>query len=642
MPRGVTAAQEPLKLLVLVRTQAGQSSFGTRVTNRFPPYVGQVDSGMSRIACIILLSVVTVLGTRRSVYAQLLDGEPDTTTASLDLDDVLSVGRSAQAGFERRRLRYLPRTMQPARGSCDERVGRFCTWYTEGEWYPVMERAEIVELRSALLATLDSLQALLPEDPWLLGQRVWYRAEGGDWGASLTTARRCQAAERWWCEALTGFALHGLGRYPEAERTFEVALSRMDRSQAQLWRRPSWAVDSDARELLDATNRDTLRETGLLRRLWRMADPLYLVAGNDRETAHYARWTVAALRGEARNPFHIRWGKDLDELTIRHGWEMGWERSPSLDFSTLDHVIGHKHPEGRDFMPTGAVLLDPSGASPEALQPGRQNPKSLYAPKYAPVLLPMEGQLAFFPRGSTTVIVATHFLPEDTTFHAAHSHPLPWMDQGIQGGMLDRAGLFAWSTDMTTPEVTATTTGSERALMVSVPAGEYVVSVEHWSPKARRAGRRREGAVASPAPDDIATLSDLILLRPTAAPPETLEAALTHTLVRTQILSGQPLAIGWEVSGLGFRPEVLRYQVSVERVDRGVWSRIGSFLRLSDRAEPLIVAWEEAGPDTPGHDFRYLDLDSFGMEEGVFEIRLTLQTANRSVAETTQRVRVVG
>ena len=147
-------------------------------------------------------------------------------------------------------------------------------------------------------------------------------------------------------------------------------------------------------------------ESELLARVWHLADPLYLVDGNDRLTAHYARWTVATLRDRARNPFHISWGRDLDELTVRHGWELGWERSASRSFTSVENVIGHKHPEGRDYLPSGRALQDPVAASVEVLSPGKVRPRSLYAPRYAPVLLPMEGQLAVFPRGTRMAIVA--------------------------------------------------------------------------------------------------------------------------------------------------------------------------------------------------------------------------------------------
>lgn len=569
-------------------------------------------------------------------HAQVVEGPIDTTTVRADSSDLLSVGMAAQALFERRRLRFLPVTLESGSGACDEHVGRFCTWYGEGEWYPTPEHPEIIELRGELLDQLGALQEQLPGEGWLLGQRVWYHSEGGAWVAALESARGCGTVERWWCLALEGFSLHGLGRYREAEATFEEALAEMEPWRAEEWRRPERALDSDGRDALQKTEELPPDSTAaLLRRLWSLADPLYLVDGNDRLTAHYARWTVATLRERVRNPFRIRWGHDLETLTVRHGWEMGWERSPTRIYSTQDNVIGHKHPEGRDYMPPGDALMDPALATAEDLVPGRRRPRSLHAPAYAPVLLPMEGQLAIFPRGPETVIVSTHFLPPDTTFHADHRHELPWLDPGDQAGMADRIGLFALATDDMVTRRRSLGRGNTGALRITVPTGSYVVSAETWSPSRRRAGRLRLGVPARVAPDDIATLSDLLLLRPMDEEPVVLEAALDAALPRARILPGQTFAIAWEVTGLGFRPETLRYEVSVEREGVNVLRRFGQFLRLADRPQPLALSWEEPGPERPTYDFRYLDLDLPALDPGAYRIRLVLRTANRSEAETT-------
>ena len=573
--------------------------------------------------------------------AQVGEDPNDTAAVVVDSTDLVSVGRAAQALFERGRQRHLPLSFETGSGSCDERVGRFCTWYAEGEWFPVPEKIEIVELRTELLEQLDTLQQHLPGSSWLLGQRVWYRSEGGDWLAALRSARTCGAVDLWWCKALEGFALHGLGQYEAAEAAFDEALELMDPERAEEWRLPERAVDSNGRDLLEDLRglpADSSRR--VLDRLWTLADPLYLVGGNDRLTAHYARWTVATLRERARNPFRISWGSDLEALTIRHGWEMGWERSPRPDYSGVDHIIGHKHPEGRDYMPSGDVLADPATATPEDLLADRRRPRSLYAPVYAPVLLPMEGQIVVFPRGDEMVLVSTHSLPDDTTFHAGHSHDLPWLDPGDQGDMVDRTGLFAVPVGGAPTQASTEMNRADGALTLTVPAGSYVVSAETWSPRLRRAGRLRMGVVERRAPEDIATLSDLLLLRPMAVEPLLLEAALAAALPRPQIRPGQTFAIAWEVAGLGFRPETLQFEVSVERTRRSVFRRIGEFVGLADRPQPLALSWEEAGPDRPTHFFRYLDLDLPHLDPGHYVIRLVLRTANRSEAISEQRFEV--
>jgi hypothetical protein len=585
-----------------------------------------------------------VLAGSATVLTAQASTEPvDTVVARADPSDVVSVARAAQARFELRRTRYLPLALNGPGGECDEHVGRFCVWYGEGEWYPTPEAPEIVEMRGDLLALLDSLQPMAPSSDWILGQRVWYRAEAGAWRDALRTARACGRAEPWWCAALEGFALHGSGAYEASSRAFARALERMDEDRRVRWTRLRWPIDGDAREVLErAAEHDTADL--LIHRLWALADPLWLVPGNDRLTAHYSRWTVARLRERARNPFRISWGDDLTQLVVRNGWEVGWERSPTRDFTSLDKVIGHKHPQGREYLPRGAALADPGRAGPEELRAGTRRPRSLYAPEYAPVLLPMDGQIAVFPRVGETVVVATHFLPEDTTFHAGHAHALPWLDPGDQAGDPDRIGLFLLPVE-DGPGRPSRTIGVDRvgrsdgALSLTVTAGSYVVSAESWSPSRRRAGRLRFGLRVAEAVEDVASLSDLLLLAPGADPP-TLEAALDHALPSLRLAPDETFAVAWEVGGLGFRAEDMSFHISVERTGRGTLRRIGEFLGLADRPRPLTLAWEEPAPAEPGPSFHAVDLDLPPLDPGDYEIRLTLRTADRSDVVRTLLVEV--
>lgn len=559
---------------------------------------------------------------------------------TVDIEGVVSAARGAQAAFERRRIRYLPISLGGSPDRCDEVIGRICTTWDEGEWYPEDEDPAIVRMRRELIEELDSLQAIAPSADWILGQRIWYRVEAGDAAGALEAARRCGEASAWWCAALRGFSLHALGRYEPALVAFEESLSTMDPEQAERWRFPRWSVDRDARERLEVLAGDPEERAQWVDRLWLLADPLYLAPGNDRRTEHYARWAASAMRAGARNPFLLPWGSDLEQLTVRNGWEMGWERRSRRGFVPDDDAIGHNHPQGRDYMPPGEAVDRIELATPESLHADRRRPRSLYAPPYAPVLLPMEAEWAVFPRGETTVVVASSFLPEDTTYHVDHEHPRPWMEPGEDVRAPDRIGLFVvdpLSGTVWSDEVTGRSQGS---LAVEVPSGEMWISIESWSPSRRRAGRLRAGVPERRPLEDLAMLSDLVLLRPGGEEPSTLEEAVPRMLPRAEVEAGEPFAIGWEVAGLGFRDETLEFGLSVERVDRGFLSKIGGFLGLSDRPPPLELGWEEPSPDRPGHEFRYLALDLPPLEPGLYRVRLVLRTLDRSDAVTERTIRI--
>jgi hypothetical protein len=253
----------------------------------------------------------------------------------------------------------------------------------------------------------------------------------------------------------------------------------------------------------------------------------------------------------------------------------------------------------------------------------------------------MDGQVAVFPRGDRMALVATLALPEDTTKHAGHDHERPWMDAGDQADMPDRIGLFALSLETGQRYETRQTGTRDGALLLEVPTGAYVLSAESWSPELRRAGRLRLGLPNAPAPEDVATLSDLLLLSAVAPPPRTLEEALPEVLPEARAVAGSPLAIAWELSGLGFRSETLEYQVSVERTGRNVFRRLGEFLRLADRPQPLALAWQEPAPDAPQVQFRHLALDLPPLPEGHYRITLILRAEGRTEATVTRDFEVV-
>ena len=483
---------------------------------------------------------------------------------------------------------------------------------------------------------------------------MWYRFEVGRFEEARAAARRC-GGTAWWCLALEGLTLHGLGRWLEAEQSFRRALAGMDPRESRAWRFPAEAVDDRGRTVLDslaseaaraeATNPfrpedDSLASSPLLERFWLLADPLWMVEGNDRRTAHYARWTTSLVRVGARNPYGISWGRDLEELTVRHGWERGWEQGWSQPGRETD-VVGHKHPEGRDFFPPGAALDAPADANADDLEPNRTRPRSLYAPDYAPLFLPLEPQFAVFPRGDSVAVVATHYLPADTSWHRTHDHARPWLDPGDQAGRPERAGLFLLhtATNRLHGRVVepADSTGG---LLTWAPAGELVASVERWSPERRRAGRLRRGVRAPASPPDVAVLSDLLLVRSGTGEPGTLEEAAAAALIRPRIRPDEAFGVVWEVGGLGWRPETLRYSLAVRDTGRNLLERVGGWLGLGGDDEALRLSWEEPGPDEPGVLLRSVELEAAALEPGRYEVVLELGLPGRDVLRRTVELQV--
>ena len=74
----------------------------------------------------------------------------------------------------------------------------------------------------------------------------------------------------------------------------------------------------------------------------------------------------------------------------------------------------------------------------------------------------------------------------------------------------------------------------------------------------------------------------------------------------------------------------------MNRVDRGLFRRIGEFLRVSDGPQRVSLAW----PEQPSPLFRYLDLNLDSLAPGVYEVEVTLRTAGRSEVASVRRFRV--
>lgn len=573
--------------------------------------------------------------------------------------DSASLRRSAeeaQARFERLRRRRAHPTPAGYRGDCDVTVGRMCLRFDPGDdWWPEPDPPEVGKARDSLLVRLARMAEGIPGDGWISGQRVAYLAEVQRLDAALEVAEACAAQEPGWCDGLRGFVLHRQGRFEDAEKAFRVMLARTDTARAREWVDPAPLLDGAGRKALNGASGLESRSRGAA--AWRWADPLFLVPGNDRWTGHLARLVLASVRGDAVNPYHLPWGDDLSEMLIRYGWEYGWERvDPSPAMMTRSTTMrGREHPYIRSYMPPGRALEDPGDSGPDGWNPsGRREPRTGYAPAYAPVLLPARGGLFHFPRGDSLVLVAWLALPEDTTHHAGHQHP-PLPEGARWRGRPPVLGLFADPVAGSggAPRRAATRTGPTRgALRLALPPGRYVLSGEVWAPDSARAGRIRQGLRWEGSPPGAPTLSDLLLLGsrageaastgPSAAGlPATLEEALP--LIREgPVRPGDPVAVAWELHGPWPAAGSVDYRLEVGREDGGLLRRAGRFLGVIGDRPAVELSWTEPGNRQPGPVFRTTRLEvPAELEPGTYRLRLRVLLPGREPVERSRRLQLV-
>lgn len=587
----------------------------------------------------VLLFLFLALQANTLAAQVALHGPVDTVQA--EAQTTIRDARDAQRRFEIDRVRWLPAAASRRYGVCDEMLGRMCLRNDErGDWYPGPEDPRIAQAREELLVVLAAAGAL--GDPWTLGQRVVYLGEAGRWDEARALAAACGGAEGdGWCRALEGLALHSLGRFMESESAFRTALALMDAERTRSWNNPEPLLDSEGRAWWNSLSESERPDRAGL--VWALADPFLLVPGNDGLTEFWSRWTVIETRVAARNTYGMSWGPDLEQLTVRYGWEVGWEHEEGRPLSPGDRgaVVGYHHPESRPLLPGGGVFQDPAVATEQAWIPDAFRPRSGYAPAYAPIVLSGAGQLAIFPRGNRFVLVGALALPEDTTFHAKHGHPdrehasPPWR------GRASEAGLFLIPVDGQGTTLAIRAVGREQGgFTLEAPAGRWVASLEVMAPGRRRAGRTRMGVVVAVAQPGQATLSDLLLVDGALPDGVSLEYAAARALPRNWLAQGERLAIAWELFGLGDDPEPLLYRLTVKKMDTGLLRRAGRWLRILGSPRVWRVDWEEVGPERPGLALRSVEVDLPELDPGSYEVRLEVRSSRGAPLVGTRAVEV--
>ncbi|MEX1258197.1 MAG: hypothetical protein WEG36_11320 [Gemmatimonadota bacterium] len=569
------------------------------------------------------------------------------TAPAADSTELRNRALTAQSVFERARVSHAPMGWRTFTGPCDDTIGRFCLTFGNDAveeddpdaWKPPPEVPEVTEARLGLIETLAEIGEAIPGDGWVLGQRVACLGEAGRWDESLALARRCGAApaEAWLCRALEGLSLHRLGRFEEAEAAFDSAISGMPEAVAVAWRGLDFLLPEELRPLFAEAPPDSI---GTLRkRAWVLADPLYLVPGNDRLTEHFSRWTLARIRSGARNPYSMRWDEDLAELLVRYGPEVAFEHewAPALNLGPTP-VVGRMNPSSRGVFPPPEAFRSVASIPPGNWRTDSRRTPERYSPAYAPRIAALEVQQARFRRGEDLLLVLGWSAKSDQALtsatewgvflRAAHDltpvTPSDWErmpDHAMRGG----GGVAAFRT----------------------PAGGYLLSVEVLDPEAERAWRARHGVEQSALTRGVVELSDLLLLSPgqesAGIPPtgaaeghEVLEDVLSRVLPESA-LAERRVDVAWEVYGLVGSEERLRFHLVAAPEGSTFLERAARFLRLLEPEATVEISWEErmdpATVPAPGDPlFRRVGLDLSALPSGPARLTLSMELPGRSPA----------
>jgi hypothetical protein len=557
---------------------------------------------------------------------------------------VLRSARSAQARFEAFRIDHLPRSRGGSyAGPCDETIGRFCFRFGHDEdddGTPPPEPPTIAPERARLVATLDSLHRLSPGDPWISGQLVRYLVESAKPADAVAAARSCRSAP-WWCGALTGYALHADRQYAAADSAFDAALAAMPGEQRCDWTDLSLVLD---RLRADYRRLSCAQRAPLERRIWWLADPLYLVPGNERRTEHYARRVMNALQDGARSAYHDRWGPDLDEVVIRYGWPVAWERNELSSLGMPEvHVTSYYATHGRQFLPPAAFVDQPNTIRPGEWDLDPDRPVSDYAPAYAARFHDLPHQVAVFRRGDSIVVVAGYDVRTSTDPRGRA--PKSTRERELQRKVTRVEAALVLATDENAEPiiVRGSSRGPDGVMTAIAPAQSALLSLETLdTADSVHAARVRYWLPVTPLGDAVA-VSDPLLLR--GAPGDSLHPALADLLPLVRPVArarrGERVPVFWETYGLDRTVQAYRVTLTVTQAGQSWLRRAVEWAGLA-RHDPRYVAvsWEEppsALPVTP----RAITISMPDASPGTYLLEIAVALPGNTVARSSREITIL-
>lgn len=597
----------------------------------------------------------------RAAVLQQRPSDPDSALLNRGAKD-------EQAVLERVRRSQLPWAWDGG-SQCDERIGRMC-WNHDPEdrdWIPAPDTEPFKERRDAYLSLMGEIAGRIPGDLWVAEQRVRYLGEVGDWDEAEGVARGCIVARgedrprvpgpdparmAGRCHDLLGYVLHRMGRVQEAEAAFLEALSRMDPERAESRLDPRTVADRDAAAWLDPSGLASDSLDARHRRFWLLADPLWMVPGNDRWTEHQARYAAAHIREDSRNPHSIPWGSDLTTVLIRYGESVGWERIRERMGAFGDvPVVGHGPNGGRHFLPPASVLRDPVASSPGDWELDPVAPRSIHVPRYAGRMGELDVQVARFHRLDGALLVAGFGRPWEPPLppptgpgvdreggESPTAAPPPRSRQTAQGP--PEAALLVLHPEGTVMGETRTSGALRGGLAVEVPTGGFLMGVELLDPRDGRGWRVRQGLQVPGIMPDRAGLSDLLLLEPDHPDVDDPLEALSAVLPTARVPQGGAVGVLWETYGAE-AGEVVTYEATIRPGERGLLRRAGEWLRLLDPQPVTRVRWEEPAWEAPAPVVRTLRLDLQELPPGSYELRMRAVFRGRSPVESSRELEIV-
>jgi hypothetical protein len=524
----------------------------------------------------------------------------------------------------------------------------------------------VADARSARAALLSRLRAL---DSAAMGRselvhsfRVLMHVEQREAALAREVAASCSDAMPWCTEwrDFVAIRLDGDAGRPTDKRwplgdTLSVASSSLD-----------------SLTLAHVHTLSPAARAAFLARLWWLADPLWILAGNERRAEEFARRLDTRARLTQRYDDRYDWrlsmrGAAIAATIMRYGmpdyaWWEGekWEQPRPINFRGRYDMSEPRPGNGlqttfeyfRDrvgLMPSLTSVLEPFTTpawkihSDPAVAEDTWWPQEHMRLPYP--LRQLTGQVGMLRRHEQIVAVVGAQLPP------AGGAPEPVEVHLVYSRGPDSVAAVAKRTAFP---------GSAVAMHGPVGRDSVMIGLEHLAhaPSKLPAGRLRVGAVppttlSALAAGVFAVSEPLILLDDIGGriPLTTVLDALDAVAPSTEVKAGAPLTIYWESYGIA-PDQAVTHAVWLERLtDQGALRRLGIRLNIAaDLNTPVAVQWDEervgprAVPITDGPVpivGRTITLNTEGLSAGVYRLSVAIARAGAEPVLASREIRVV-
>ena len=564
--------------------------------------------------------------------------------AALPSDSVEAIRRAArraEARFERLSRQLAPLQWGSSSGSdCDEIVGRFCLTYDSGRPpSPGPEAGRVTDARREAIEALRHAFSFEAHQLETAGPLVRYLVED-DRSAEAVSAARTYAAlsgDSVWGPLLLGFAQHSAANDTAAERLFDEGLARLPAEDRRRIENVEWILAPDDRRAYKRM--EPAARARAEARLWHHSDALFLTPGSEIRAEHIARrvWSRVLSMTPLVSDM-VRWGEDLEQLTVRYGVPTARSRTSGSVYRE-GSLVEHFDPAQLSYVQAELLTRGPAPTPVAGETWSLEEPRSRsgYAPRSIRRLMALDHQITRFPVGDSVIVRVDGEFVLDSAASG--------QQRVVTGLWIQDAGTFTTLGEQRGSATVANDT-ARFALELPTGAGARLYSFEVFEPETRLGGRARYVTDIDP-PSDGLLVSDPLIARAFAenAPPTHRRDAELHPLGRLVVEPGAQVGLYAEASGLerAARGERLyRVELSIRRADRAAFparalSWLGRRLGLSGERVPPRVAWngrvEGAGPAVLAVNLGLEDLP-----EGLHAVALTLTDLVAGTTATSTKV----